>query len=105
MEATIKTIDNKGIYLTRNGITFSIQFGAGNYCDNYDKDIAKQFRDKPDTKSSDCEIAVIESGDNWITYKAFPEEGEHIEGSNEVVGNVPICKALERFLSFTSESE
>jgi hypothetical protein len=98
----IKTVDNKGIALTRNGITFSIQFGAGNYCQNRDNNAYTQYKDKPNTSSGDCEIAVFR-GEEWITFLAFPEEGEHEEGSVDVVGYVPIEKALRRFLEFTEK--
>lgn len=101
----ITTVDNKGIYLTKNGITFSIQFGAGNYCGNYNKSSFDQRRNKPDTESLDCEVAVIKENGEWITNLAFPENGEHEDGSVDVVGYVPIEKALRRFLEFTGNKE
>lgn len=101
----IRTIDNKGIHLTRNGITFSIQFGTGNYCENRDKiPSVDQYSNKPDTSSTDCEVAVWKDGEKWITYLAFPEEGEHEDGSVDVVGYVPIEKAFQRFWEFTNET-
>ncbi len=97
----IKTTENKGIALTNNGITFSIQFGAGNYCQNYHNPILYQYQNKPDTESHDCEVAVIKQSGEWITNLAFPENGEHVNGSVDVVEYVPIEKALRVFLAFT----
>lgn len=101
MNIKIRTCENKGIWLTKNGITFSIQFGAGNYCRNQDNSIIEQYRNKPNTESLDCEIAVIKDDGKWITNLAFPENGEHVEGAVDVIGYVPIEKALRRFLEFT----
>lgn len=93
----IKTTDNKGIYIIHDdGLTFSIQFGAGNYCENYEKPFVTN---RPDRESKDCEVAVWDREGNWITNKIFPENGEHEEGSCDVIGYVPIEKALRIALS------
>lgn len=100
----IKTTGNKGIHLTKGDITFSLQFGAGNYCDNYDLDITKCFQEKVDCESTTCEVAVWVNNEGsesrWITNLAFPDNGEHEENSCDVVGHVPIEKALKTFLEF-----
>lgn len=101
MNIKIRTCENKGIWLTKNGITFSIQFGAGNYCGNYNTSTFEQRQNKPNIESFDCEIAVIKDDGKWITNLAFPENGEHVEGAVDVIGYVPIEKALRRFLEFT----
>jgi hypothetical protein len=89
----IKTNDNKGISLTcSDGYTFSMQFGAGNYCSNYNNRISEQFLMKNDTESGDCEVAVFDEKGNWITAKYF----ENSDG--QVVGYIPIEIALKKAL-------
>jgi len=68
-----RSCENKGIHLTfPNGWTVSIQFGAGNYCDNYDLllegDRIKLWTEKPDLESSTAEVWC------WNDKKHYPEE-------------------------------
>ncbi len=94
----IKTCDNKGIRITRDGIVFSIQFGAGNYCENNNKSIADQFMNKPNTESNDCEMAVfLEDSEKWLTKEVFPENDD------DVIGYLPIEKALRIALDWKRE--
>lgn len=96
----ISTQDNKGIHIThKNGLRFSIQFGAGNYCSNKNGDILNQYKNKPDTSSYDCEVAVIDPDGNFITNIYFPENGKHVDGSVDVYGYCPIEIALHRALT------
>lgn len=47
----------KGFHITlSNGWTLSVQFGGGNYCDNYDADIGKNWW--PECRSGAAEIAM-----------------------------------------------
>jgi hypothetical protein len=95
----IKTRDNKGIHLVCNdGTIFSIQFGAGNYCENYNKSITDQFTKKPDVESSDCEVAVIAPNGSWITNKIFTENGEHSDEETQVFGHCSVRRALQAAL-------
>lgn len=103
----ITLFNNRGIHLTRNNTTFSIMFGAGNYCENYDKDTLKTFSDiNHITSSHTCEVAVWEADpsnpkqSNWITYKVFLKHGEHIEGNCDVVGHISISEALITALTY-----
>ena len=73
----IATTGNKGIHIIRDdGVTFSIQFGGGNYCENYRDNILDQAVQKSDVESKDCEVAVWVDEDHWITNLVFPENGE-----------------------------
>lgn len=91
----IKTCSNKGIHIIReDGITFSIQFGGGNYCDNYHNSITSQCMNKPDTESSDCEMAVFDKEGAWITNEVFPDKDDI------VIGYVPIEQALRLALDW-----
>ena len=51
-----KTCANKGFHITfNNGVTFSVKFGAGNYCNDYpipmDENFEKRFQSKDDHES------------------------------------------------------
>lgn len=51
----------RGFYMTfENGMTASVQWGAGNYCDNYDD---MDFSCSKDAQSDTAEVAVIYKGD------------------------------------------
>jgi len=61
--------DKKGFSITfDNGYRVSVQFGAGNYCDNYDLDIIDHF-DKPVPPSFTAETALISPNGDFIKYK------------------------------------
>jgi hypothetical protein len=93
----IKTIDNKGLHITcSNGTVFSLQFGAGNYCSNYNNNISIQFKEKPDTESNDCEIAVFNKNGDWITENFFKDS------DGQVAGYIPIDLALGIILKYES---
>ena len=65
----------KGFQMTfENGMTASVQWGAGNYCDNhFPKDM--DFSCKKDASSNTAEVAVIYKG-NLIDFidELIPEE-------------------------------
>ena len=69
--------DNKGFHITfRNGVCVSVQFGGGNYCQNYNGDI-------PSRKGEHCidaELAIWDRDDAWLTKKFNPREDEVIGG-------------------------
>ena len=68
--------DNKGFHVTfANGWTVSVQFGGGNYCDNYDFPIGKE-RDRRVMESSNAEVA------HWgPDHELRPfEEGDTVKG-------------------------
>jgi|SRR3990167_5894555 len=49
--------DNKGFHITfENGWTVSVQFGGGNYCDNYDSKIGSEH-DSRGMTSGNAEVA------------------------------------------------
>lgn len=53
----------KGFHMTfENGLAVSVQWGAGNYCDNHFPE-DKDFSFSKDAKSSTAEIAVIYKGE------------------------------------------
>ena len=95
----IKTFDNKGLHITcSDGQVFSIQFGAGNYCENKNGSTTEQYENKPNTESSDCEMAAWDKGAKWNTQELIKEcDGD------DVVGYVPIKRALEIVLNYEND--
>lgn len=96
----IKTCSNKGFHITLHGITLSVQFGPGNYCDNYDEPIcpADGYKDGTYLKgfhSSDAEIAV------------FGEDGELVSFGGEyhdtVMGRVPVL-SVAKIIAYMAEA-
>ena len=93
----IRTYSNKGIHLVcSDGQVFSLQFGYGNYCENYDK-FNDGFSQTNDHESIDCEMASWDKSNNWNTQEMIEECEE-----DEVVGYIPIKRALEIVLSYES---
>ena len=69
----LKSTKNKGFSLTfKNGITISVQFGSGNYCER--KNLHSHYGSEMlnDTggiiESSDAEIAIWDEDDNWFNF-------------------------------------
>lgn len=88
-------MDNKGIHLTcSDGTVFSLQFGAGNYCDNRELDIVEQYNKKPNMESTNCEVAVIDKNGEWITSDFFDES------DGQVVGYISIEEALKKVVKY-----
>jgi len=57
--------DGKGFHITfENGVTVSVQFGAGNYCSTNSKNIPYT---ELNTKCEDAEVAVWDNTGAWIT--------------------------------------
>jgi len=65
----------KGFHFGVNDITVSVQFGYGNYCDNYNNrdDIEKRGDPTLQVESSDAEIAIWLNGGEWITGQFMSE--------------------------------
>ena len=59
----------KGFHMTfPNSLTVSVQWGAGNYCDNHDD---MDFTHSKDAESNTAEIAVIDSQGEFIDPQQF----------------------------------
>lgn len=73
----------KGFQMTfENELTVSVQWGAGNYCDNhFPKDL--DFTFSKDAESSDAEVAVIYEGEFLDPTHFIDEE---ISGDGQVCG-------------------
>lgn len=74
----------KGFHMTfDNGLTASVQWGAGNYCDNHCPD-DMDFSYKKDASSDTAEIAVFDKYGNFLDPQDF--FSYEIGGDGEVAG-------------------
>lgn len=63
-----------------NGYTVSSQFGATNYCEHYSRHLDDDYRFGEEQKikiysSRDCEVAIWDEHDNWITSQVVESLG------------------------------
>ena len=74
MEKKFVSTERKGFHVTfANGLTASVQWGAGNYCDNHFP-ANGDFSCTRDAKSNTAEVAVWK-GEKWLNANDFvPEE-------------------------------
>lgn len=84
---------HKGFQLTfENGIVASVQFGAGNYCENHTP-MDFDFSFSKDAKSDDAEIAAFCASDGkFVTRDVWPER---CDGWDDVVGWLSPEEVLE----------
>lgn len=84
MEKGFVSTMRKGFHITfDNGLTASVQWGAGNYCDNdFPEDM--DFSCTKDAKSSTAEVAVLYNG-KLINAHIFASE-EYCNGCDDVIG-------------------
>ena len=78
---SFKITGGRGFHFTfPNGITVSVQFGGGNYCEHYDDDILEwaQSKGKGTIESHDAEVAIWKKGGEWITHE--------YNGDDQVIG-------------------
>ena len=71
----------KGFHITfENGMTASVQWGAGNYCDNHFPDNTDDFYCKRDMQSNTAEVAVIYNGELIDFLEEFVPENFYTDG-------------------------
>jgi hypothetical protein len=70
------TMKNKGFHITfNNGLTISVQFGAGNYCSN--KEESYNFSMNQDAvDSSTAEIAIWNDSGKWFAFNQDEKDDE-----------------------------
>lgn len=73
-------MSNKGFHLTTRYYVFSVQIGAANYCDNYNKQIGFESGPNAVVRSSNAEVAVwLKSNPSeWVTDKFFETNGDSV---------------------------
>lgn len=81
-----KKQQGKGFQITfSNGVTLSVQFGFGNYCNNRNGDM---FDVQGQTASKTAEIALFDKEGNWITKEALVATGINFDPDDDVEGYV-----------------
>lgn len=87
--------ENKGFRITfENGVIASVQWGAGNYCDNHlpaDMD----FSFSKSAQSDTAEVAAMDSQGNFITTSIVPDAMDDVLGylsPEEVLEFLNQCK-------------
>lgn len=104
--AGFTSTQRKGFHMSfKNGLTVSVQFGAGNYCDNrWDTD----FTRKKDAKSSDAEVAIWHKDhmkpQDWISANYFLTDS-YGEGHGGVYGYVSPEEVAELLYKASIEDE
>jgi hypothetical protein len=82
MAAEFAITSSKGFHIRfDNDVIVSVQFGGGNYCDNYRIPIRSEER-KSVLSCSNAEVAVFKKGEEgWLTNKILPEKlGKDVVG-------------------------
>lgn len=81
----------KGFHMEfENGITVSVQFGYGNYCDNYDS-IGDMGNEKEvQIQSNTAEVAIWDNNNKWIT-----SEAPHSIAEDDVIGRLTTQEVLD----------
>jgi hypothetical protein len=96
--------NSKGFHMTfANGITISVQFGPGNYCENRDKRDAYPYKpvSAEDVQCKNAEIGIWAADGAWCTRQAVKDVTEQeayddVEGwltTNEVAKYIAWCVA------------
>lgn len=71
----------KGFHIRfANGVTVSVQFGAGNYGDHYDTPFENEKGPHHIWDSDTAEVAVWGSDDNWLENGKVCRPGDAVEG-------------------------
>jgi len=86
----------KGFHFTfSNGYTVSVQFGPGNYCDNYDKSIGSDAKRCGEDGSTNAECAVWGPDSQMIKYP----------GWNDTVSNRSTPEEVLEVLNWAAKQE
>ena len=81
--------DSKGFQMTfENGVTLSVQFGPGNYCENRSTDDFNAPRKTHRWKSKDAEVAILLPDGEFYQIQEF----DQVEGWQTVED---VCKWIE----------
>ncbi len=82
-----KITSKKGFHITfENGWTVSVQFGPGNYCDNYDRfRIGEEDEEAGEAGSSTAECAVWGPDGEMVEYPGWGETVSNRSSAEEVL--------------------
>jgi len=91
-----KITAKRGFHITfKNDVTVSVQFGWGNYCQNYNNKEANTYRIGTETKDvfcEDAEIAIFRKNGEWLTEKYLREQGKE---EDMVIGYLSANEVLD----------
>lgn len=89
--AGFKITRGKGFHITfENGCTMSVQFGPGNYADNYRASLNAPQRE--DYESTTAETASWDAENNWL----FPEQVKARQTPAQVLADLVSLASRER---------
>lgn len=98
----MKIIENKGFQMTfENGLTISCQMGSSNYCSN--RDFRRGFQAEmrqPVTECNNCEVAIWNKENRWITGKIFAEMG--LESTEDAVAGWVDTMTVAKVIAYVS---
>ena len=98
---SFKITGGKGFHFKfPNGVTVSVQFGAGNYCEHYDDDMMDwiESKGKGTIESHDAEVAIWKEGGEWITWEYTGDEDQQVIGYQTFEEVLEILKWAEEYL-------
>jgi hypothetical protein len=83
----LKITNKKGFHITfENGYTVSVQFGPGNYCDNYNRAIGKDDEECGMEGCANAECAIWAKDGNMIKHRLFDGDSvSHLSTPNEIL--------------------
>jgi len=95
---SFRITDNKGFHITfENGYTVSVQFGPGNYCDNYKAPIGKSENclcGKMGSSTAEC--AVWKNNEDMIAHALF---------GGDMVGNRMTAEEVLELLNWAASQK
>lgn len=74
-----------------NGYTVSVQFGGGNYCENYDKEIRREIS----SESPNAEIATWKDDGKLIEFKSWGDTVKGYQSPNNVLTFMNFVASLD----------
>lgn len=98
----MKITENKGFQMTfDNGLTISCQMGSGNYCNNrdYNRGFRAEMR-QPITECNNCEVAIWDENDKWITGEIFREI--EMESTEDAVAGWVDTMTVAKLIAYVS---
>lgn len=101
----IKITENKGFQMTfDNGLTISCQIGSNNYCAN--RDFNKRYGAEmlqSITECDNCEIAIWDEDNRWITGEIFREMG--MESTEDAVAGWVDTMTVAKVIAYVSTKQ
>jgi hypothetical protein len=101
-----KSTMRKGFHMTfANGLTASVQWGAGNYCDNHFPEDPEDFYCRKDAQSDTAEVAVFYKGELIHLGQFLPEDAYYDEVVCGWRSPEEVLDFLNKVREFVPESE